>query len=178
MLFVCTANICRSATLEALARRALPEGGDVVFTSAGTHGYVDSPLNEVMAGALPTDVDVSAFRSRPLTSRLLEEADLVLTAEAAHRAFILDDQPHLFRKVFTLGQFAAAVERAPEGLSREELLAQVGEDRGAADPALDLPDPYGRGPEAAAACVARIDELLRIVLPALSMSSTSRRSRS
>ncbi|HET6937863.1 MAG TPA: hypothetical protein VFI19_04635 [Nocardioides sp.] len=39
--------------------------------------------------------------------------------------------------------------------------------RGHADPALDVQDPYRRGPEAAAGCVARLDELLRTVLPAL-----------
>jgi sulfate adenylyltransferase len=168
VLFVCTANICRSATAEALARRILPDSSDVVFTSAGTHGWVDSHLNEDMRPALPADLDVSAFRSRRLTTEMLEEADLVLTAEAAHRTFILDDRPGLFRKVFTLGQFAEAVRRAPEGLSRDDLLRHIGETRGSADPALDIPDPYRRGPEAVAVCVAQLEGLLDTVLPALS----------
>ena len=55
----------------------------------------------------------AGFRSRPLTRQILEEADLVLTTEAAHRSFILDDHPQLFRKVYTLGQFAEAVAKAP-----------------------------------------------------------------
>ena len=92
----------------------------------------------------------------------------MLTMEAAQRSFILDEHPGLFRKVFTLGQFAQAVERAPEGLDREALLAHIAATRGNADPALDVPDPYGRGAEAASGCVARLDELLRAVLPALS----------
>jgi protein-tyrosine-phosphatase len=99
---------------------------------------------------------------------MLEQADLVLTAEAAHRAFILDDHPGLFRKVFTLGQFAEAVGKAPRDMSREDLLKHVGDTRGSADPALDIPDPYRRGPEAVAACVAQLNELLGTVLPALS----------
>lgn len=172
VLFVCTANICRSATAEALGRQHVPDGTDLVFTSAGTHGYLDSPINPDMTAALPTDLDVSEFRSRRLTANMLEEADLVLTAEAAHRAFILDDHPAMFRKVFTLGQFAAAVANAPAGLNRRELLAHVAEARGHADPALDVTDPYRRGPEAASACVARLDELLRVVLPRLSASTT------
>ena len=118
-----------------------------------------------MVAALPPDLDTSAFRSRRLTGALLDEADLVLTMEAAHRTFILDDHPELFRKVFTLGQFAEAVEQAPEGLDRDELLAHLGAARRTADPALDVPDPYRRGPEAASECVARLDELLRAVLP-------------
>ena len=88
--------------------------------------------------------------------------------EAAHRTFVLDDHPAMFRKVFTLGQLAKALEQAPEGLDRHGLLAQLGSTRRNADPALDVPDPYRRGAEAASGCVARLDELLRTVLPALS----------
>jgi hypothetical protein len=48
------------------------------------------------------------------------------------------------------------------------MLAHLGSTRRNADPALDVPDPYRRGAEAASGCVARLDELLRTVLPALS----------
>jgi sulfate adenylyltransferase len=175
VLFVCTANICRSATAEVLARHLLPDTTDLVFTSAGTHGWVDAEMTPEIMAALPEAVDGSAFRSRRLTPEMLREADLVLTAEAAHRSLILDDHPELFRKVFTLGQFADAVVRAPEGLTRTELLARIGQERGAADPALDVPDPYRQGPEAAAACLARLDELLRIILPVLSARTPEQR---
>ena len=168
VLFVCTANICRSASLEAMARHAAPEDSGLVFSSAGTHGWTDHAVDEAMRAALPEDVDTTDFTSRPLTRQILEDADLVLTAEAAHRAYILDEQPELFRKVFTLGQFAEAVATAPDGLTRDRLVAHVAAARGPADPALDVPDPYRRGPEAAAGCVARLDELLHAVLPALS----------
>jgi sulfate adenylyltransferase len=168
VLFVCTANICRSASLEALARHAAPAGTDLVFSSAGTHGWTDQHVDDAIRAALPAEVGTTDFRSRQLTKDLLDEADLVLTAETAHRSYILDDQPQLFRKVYTLGQFAEAVAKAPEGLTRDELLQHVAASRGPADPALDVPDPYRRGPEAASACVARLDELLHDVLPALS----------
>ncbi|MFC6340530.1 hypothetical protein ACFP8W_00940, partial [Nocardioides hankookensis] len=48
-----------------------------------------------------------------------------------------------------------------------DLLAHAGEHRGPADPALDVPDPYRRGPEAAQACANQLQELLRAVVPAL-----------
>jgi sulfate adenylyltransferase len=168
VLFVCTANICRSASLEVMARHAAPAGTDLVFSSAGTHGWTDHAVDDVMRAALPADLDTTEFRSRPLSRQILEEADLVLTAESAHRSFILDDQPQLFRKVYTLGQFAEAAAKAPAGLTRHQLLQHVAAARGPADPTLDVPDPYRRGPEAASACVARLDELLHDVLPALS----------
>ena len=35
------------------------------------------------------------------------------------------------------------------------------------DPALAVPDPYRRGPVAAQACATQLQELLRVVVPAL-----------
>ena len=166
VLFVCTANICRSPSAEAMARAAgLP---DVEFSSAGTHARDGDPINPDMLPALPADLDTSGFRSRRITTTILDDSDLVLTMEAAHRVYILDDHPGAFRKVFTLGQLAKALEQAPEGLDRAGLLAHLGVTRRNADPSLDVPDPYRRGAEAASGCVARLDELLSTVLPALS----------
>ncbi len=166
LLFVCTANICRSPSAEAMARAAAPPG--LEFSSAGTHARDGDPINPDMVAALPPTLDTSGFRSRRLTAAQLEDADLVVTMEAAHRTYILDDHPRVFRKVFTLGQLAKALEQAPEGLDQDRLLAHLGATRGNADPALDVADPYRRGAEAASGCVARLDELLSTVLPALS----------
>ncbi|WP_241153751.1 adenylyl-sulfate kinase [Nocardioides pantholopis] len=168
VLFVCTANICRSPFMELMARRLAGPDANVTFASAGTHGFREHPMDEVMAGTLASrDVTDPGFRSRPLTPRLLDEADLVLTAEAAHRTFILDDHPGAFRKVFTLGQFAHALEQVEGDLSGRELLAVLGERRGAADHALDVADPYRRGAEAAETAAVGIEGLLRTVVPAL-----------
>jgi sulfate adenylyltransferase len=165
ILFVCTANICRSPSAEALARA---EGlADVAFSSAGTHARDGDPINADMVAALPATLDTSDFRSRRLTTAMLEDADLVLTMETAQRTFVLDDHPAMFRKVFTLGQLAKALELMPDGLGREAVLAHLGATRRNADPALDVPDPYRRGEEAASGCVARLQDLLRALLPAL-----------
>jgi protein-tyrosine-phosphatase len=150
-----------------LTARALAGNARISFTSAGTHGCDASPMDDALVGVLADGVDATGFRSRPLTRELLAEADLVLTAEAAHRSFILDDQPELFRKVFTLGQAAEAVAKLEPGLTPTEVVARLGAARGSADPALDVPDPYRRGPDAAAAAAQRITELLGAVLPAL-----------
>jgi hypothetical protein len=91
----------------------------------------------------------------------------MLTAEAAHRSYILEDHPGLFRKVFTLGQAAEAIGRLEPGLAPAEVVKRLGSARGNADPALDVPDPYRRGPEAAAAAAQHISRLLEVVLPAL-----------
>ncbi len=169
MLYVCTANICRSPFMELRSRDLAGPGSHVTFASAGTHGFVARAMDPDMAATLTTRgvAGVSRFRSRPFSSDLMPHADLVLTAEASHRQFLLDDHPAAFRTVLTLGQFAEAVRAAGDDLSGHDLLAAVAERRGQADPALDVSDPYGQGPDVAAACADALDELLRVVVPAL-----------
>ncbi|MFT4286958.1 hypothetical protein [Nocardioides sp.] len=91
----------------------------------------------------------------------------MLTAESAHRSYILDDRPDMVGKVLTLGQAAAAIERVGTGLGREELLLRLARSRGNAGLATDIGDPYRRGPEAAAECADHISRLLGVVIPAL-----------
>lgn len=168
ILFVCTANICRSPYMELATRRLLGDAA-VTVSSAGTHGFTDRAMSGEMIGGY--EADAADFRSRRVTADLLADADVVLTAEAAHRSFLLGGHPGAFGKVFTLGQFAEAVtglRGASDGTpTGRALIETVGRRRSAADPRHDVADPYGRGPEVARACAARIDALLAIVIPAL-----------
>ncbi|WP_323791927.1 adenylyl-sulfate kinase [Nocardioides sp.] len=170
VLFVCTANICRSPYMELSARALVAEtGGSLELSSAGTRGFVDRQMDDVMSSTLADARGVQAtdFLSRPLTRDLVADADLVITAEASHRSFILDDDPGSFRKVFTLGQLAEAVGELESGLSRDDLLQALGERRGTASADLDVADPYRRGRQAAQRCAEHIDSLLRVVVPVL-----------
>lgn len=171
VLFVCTANICRSPTLELLARQLARAAGatHVEFASAGTMGFDAHPVDDDVAATLTARgvPGVERFRSRRLTGDLITSADLVLTAEAAHRTFVLDDHPARFRTVFTLGQFAHALSQHPTDATGRDLIAHVAAHRGSADTSLDLPDPYRRGPEAAEASTTHLESLLRAVLPGL-----------
>ncbi|WP_296603129.1 adenylyl-sulfate kinase [Nocardioides sp.] len=169
VLYICTANICRSPFMELRSRDLAGPGSHVTFASAGTRGFVARAMDPDMAATLTSRgvAGVNRFRSRPFSSDLMPHADLVLTAEAAHRQFLLEDHPAAFRKVLTLGQFAEAIHAAEDGLSGHDLLAAVAERRGQADPSLDVPDPFGQGPEVAATCADALDELLRVVVPAL-----------
>ncbi len=161
VLFVCTANICRSAYMELFARHLSEDDSAVRFSSAGTHGFDQHPMDPEMAAQLVSHgVDPEAFASRPVSRELVAGADLVLTAEAGHRTKLLEDDPGAFRKIYTLGQFVEAVRRLPEDVRGRDLLEQVGRHRGDADPALDVKDPYRQGPEAVAAASAHLDELL------------------
>lgn len=164
VLFICTANICRSPLMEIEARR-LAADAEIVFSSAGTHGLNGATMDADMATVLPAGA-ADGFRSRPVDARLLEEADLVLTAETSHRAHILDEHAHLHRKVFTLGQFVATVEDIPDASGRE-LVAVAGVRRTPPRADGDIADPYRRGTAAVERAAGTISSMLSVVVPRL-----------
>ncbi|WP_241901551.1 adenylyl-sulfate kinase [Nocardioides houyundeii] len=165
VLFVCTANICRSAFMEVTARHLAGDRTDIEFSSAGTHGFKDHALDGEMAAVLAPAVEHDDFASRPVTRDLIDDADLVLTAESTHRTYLLEEHPQAFRKVFTLGQFAEVA--GGSDLHGRDLIESLGRQRGAARPEHDIADPYRRGPQASAEAGQRITALLETVIPAL-----------
>ncbi|MFC7504785.1 adenylyl-sulfate kinase [Nocardioides sp. CPCC 206347] len=176
VLFVCTANICRSPYMELRARSLLGPSTQVEFISAGTHGFRAHEVDRTMATVL-TDRGVgpdllAGFVSQPLTRELIAQADLVLTAESSHRAFVLEEAPEAFRKAFTLGQFAESIDRVGASLTGAALVTAVGHRRAGAVDAHDIRDPYRRGRAAAEASADQIDSLLQAVLPRLTSATT------
>ncbi|QNN54045.1 hypothetical protein [Nocardioides mesophilus] len=193
VLFICTANICRSAYAEVLARHLLEAPGGlggrdaVQLASAGTHGFTGREMDPPMAEeARLRGADPGSFRSRPLTMSMVEQADVVLTAESMHRQFVLDERPELFRKIYTLGQLARTLDAVPadqpaapgstgrSGRPEEsgrstatQLLRGLRTSFHAPSAEDDLPDPFGRGREAASVTAAAIEGLLHRVLPRL-----------
>jgi sulfate adenylyltransferase len=168
VLFVCTANICRSPYLELRARQLLGPDSGVVVSSAGTHGFDAEPASDTMEAEFARHgTDTTAFRSRPATGDLVDDADLVLTAEAGHRTRLLEDRPAAFRKTFTLGQFVASARAVDPGLRGRDLIAALAVRRVPASPDHDITDPYRRGPEAAARAAVQMEDLLAVVVDRL-----------
>jgi len=168
VLFVCTANICRSAYAEVVARHLAPER--LTFTSAGVSAAAAAPMEELMAAeAAARGAATANFRSRRLTLGMVDEADVVLTAESGHRRLVLEDRPLAMRKTFTFGQFVRGLSAVPEPSS--ELLDQVRARAATSTRADDVPDPYLHGPTAAESAAEELDELLRLILPALARAS-------
>jgi sulfate adenylyltransferase len=168
VLFVCTANICRSPYLELRARQILGPASGVEVSSAGTHGFDDEPASDTMRVEFARHgTDPSSFRSRPVTGDLIDQADVVLTAEASHRARLLEDRPAAFKKVFTLGQFAASARAVDPGLRGRDLIAALASRRVPASPDHDIADPYRRGDEAAARAAVQMEDLLSVVVQRL-----------
>jgi len=79
ILVVCYGNVCRSPYLEAVLQRALP---DVAVTSAGFVGS-DRPVPPISATiSARRGLDLSRFRSRPLTGSTFDNPDLVIVMDA------------------------------------------------------------------------------------------------
>ncbi len=168
VLFVCTANICRSPYLELRARQLLGPDSGVEVSSAGTHGFDAAPVSDTMEAEFARfGTDTTSFRSRVATGELVDEADLVLTAEADHRTRLLEDRPAAFRKIFTLGQFAASAKAADPVLRGRDLIAALATRRVPASPEHDIDDPYRRGPEEARRAASAMESLLEVVVERL-----------
>lgn len=177
VLFVCTANISRSAYAERRARQVLPGGTDPDFTfaSAGTPGYPDRGMDPAMQSLLAArGADPSGHISRGVGEELMRRADLVVTFEFAQHMRLLDEFPEHRRVIVGLQQAARAVRSLEEadavGRAGLDVVDRVERLIAAAGPnsmSLDVEDPYNRGPRAARACADEIDGLLDVLLPYL-----------
>ena len=167
VLFVCTANICRSPFAEVYASSDVsPASPGLEFRSAGTWGQPGHPIDPPMARQLEErGVPSASFRSHQVTADDVAWADVVLTMEKRHREFLLEDHPRAVTKVFTLGHFADRATGAD--LRGHDLLADLARRRGGVHPAGDVQDPYCRGEAAAARAAARIVELVDTTIVAL-----------
>ncbi|MFD0867283.1 sugar nucleotide-binding protein, partial [Tessaracoccus lubricantis] len=163
VLFVCTANICRSAYADVAARARGVDG--LEFSSAGIQALVDQGIDPPMA-ALVTAGDATAHRARQLTRDMLEETDLVIAMASDHRRYILDSWPALGRKVFVIGHVARELASLPPGTPLNGVTEHLWRHR-TADFADDVADPYGRGPAAAKEAADAIDGHLDTILGAL-----------
>ena len=122
ILFVCTANIARSPIAEVMFNKIIGDLGlsdQFQASSAGTwarngnHAAADG--QKVM---LDRGLDTSSHRSRVVTRKIMEDADLILTMESGHKEALQVEFPNQRDRVFVLTEMVG--------------------------PAYDIGDPYGR----------------------------------
>lgn len=182
VLVVCSANVCRSpAAAAVLADRLATSEARVNLASAGA-GRLSFGLQrceQASAWVLgSTGAALPPERSQPVTTDLIDGADLVLTAARRHRGAVIALRPRARVRVFTLREAAALstglpphVLRGPVTAERmrlvvEELDALRGVAGAPRDGALDVPDAHdGLVPHEAVFDV--LDRSVRAVVTAL-----------
>ena len=143
VLFVCTGNICRSPMALGLFRRLLGNRKDIAADAAGVHAVRGQPPSvHGVEVCRQRGVDISGFRSQPLTATLVDWATHIFGMTGSHLETIHLLFPQSADKTFLLREF-------------EEPGATLWR---------DLPDPIGLGREVYDECAESIEKALPSVL--------------
>jgi protein-tyrosine-phosphatase len=129
VLFVCTANICRSPMAAALFRarvvQEVPGAENWLIDSAGTWTTDGQRVSENSVRAMASrGLDIRKHRSKGVSEAYLKLFDLILVMEPEHKEALRIEFPEIAAHVFLLSEFsgpAVAVED-PYGASVEMYL--------------------------------------------------------
>jgi protein-tyrosine-phosphatase len=124
ILFVCTANICRSFFAETLFHNEakLNHLTRISVSSAGTHTRQGTPPDPEMVQYLSEmDIPMKPHQAKPISKDLVDWADRILVMEAYHAEIIEHQWPETKEKLDLLGKYIS-----------DDLLVD------------DIVDPYGR----------------------------------
>ena len=108
IVFVCTANSCRSPMAEGILKKLLIDNkiDNIEVTSCGIYDFSGYPVSDSSAKVCRENgIDISTHISRYLDKEVIDRADLFLCMETGHRNFILNSFPFLKDKVFTLKEY-------------------------------------------------------------------------
>ncbi len=138
VLFVCTANQCRSPMAEALLKDLAAQYGETDrwrIQSAGTWAEpgraATSPAQTVMQRR---NIDLTAHRSRPVDEQLLAESAVILVMTRHHQEALRAEFPAVSGKIYLVSQLI--------------------------DRSFDIEDPYGGSLEDYELCAADLQQIL------------------
>lgn len=184
IMFVCTANQCRSPMAERIARsaiaRRLGPGSAFQVYSAGTRAVDGIPMTPTAVETLSErDVPADGFLSSELRVERLEAAGVILTLERRHRSRVVDVAPGVLKRAFTLREFARVASKIAESTElpadpverARALVPEAARQRGMVRAALpeddDIADPIGQPIEVYRVTADLITEAVEASLTAL-----------
>ena len=108
VLFVCTANQCRSPMAEALLKALAAQRGEAdrwQIQSAGTWAEPGRPATQLSQAIMrQRNIDLSAHRSHPVDAEGLAAAALILVMTQHHQEALQAEFPEVQDKVLLLSQ--------------------------------------------------------------------------
>jgi len=132
ILFVCSANQCRSPMAEVLFEAFLAEKGvreEWRVESAGVWAYEGSRATANAQKAMAErGLDLSQHLSQPADSRLLKQFDLTLVMEQRHKTVLQEQNPQLADCIYLMREIAGQ-----EGDFADPVGGSLERDRAAAD---------------------------------------------
>jgi len=138
ILFVCAGNICRSPMAEWQLKALLREN-PITGMQVGSAGLIALPGNSASFNAVrvarENSISLEEHKARPITTELIDNADLVLVMESHQGHELITHHPQASEKILVLRHFARYGSR----------------ERG-------ISDPYGRNLEAYRFCFEDIKE--------------------
>jgi protein-tyrosine phosphatase len=175
VLVLCTANVCRSPMAQALLTDRLAALGQAVTVrSGGMLGDGEPPRPEAIAAMASYGLDITAHRSRRVTTDDLEQADLTLAMARENLRYAVVTAPAIWPRAFTISELVRRGQAIGPRLPGESLAdwlarAHAGRQRAALlgdSPDDDVADPTG-GPQRGYAKTAVIlsglaDQLVRL----------------
>ena len=98
IIFVCTGNICRSPTAEAIFKSKIEEMGLTEFflvDSAGTHGYHigQSPDQRSVSAAKTYNYSFEGIKSRAFDVSIDYENDYIIAMDQSHLYWLMENKP-------------------------------------------------------------------------------------
>lgn len=106
VLFVCTANICRSPMAEGLFRAMVdPEENEWIIGSAGTWTSDGQPVSDGTLQALAKKgILINEHQSKQVNSDLLKSYRLILTMEQGQKEALRIEFPEIANRVYLLSE--------------------------------------------------------------------------
>ena len=109
ILFVCSGNACRSPIAEGILKKKLYTSfrDNLKIHSAGTLGIENRPATpNSVSVAKEKGIDIAGHKSKGLTKKIIDEADIIFVLADIHRKFITNYFPETKTKVYLLTDFA------------------------------------------------------------------------
>lgn len=143
IMFVCTGNICRSAMAHKMMEKMIEETEkDIEVYSCGTFAEDgDRSTHEAIQIMEDYDIDLKSHKAINIRKADVKEMDIILCATTAHKINVINMQPEVKEKTYTIKEYA--------GYNIND---------------LDIKDPWGYNLEIYRRCANEIDICLKKII--------------